>query len=300
MTVYADVLFLVNFIINFLVLFLTGKIGRLAPLRWRLVLGAVAGAAYAVFMFFPRLSFGYSATAKVLFSLFVVALTYNIRGVRLYVKTVGVFYLMTFCLGGCVMALFYFTNAGAKLGAVVKNGIFYINLPWPLLIGAVLVSYAIIRIVWSVLQNRLSRETMYRKIGISWNGQEVWLDALLDTGNALCEPFSGAPVIVAEYEKLLPILPAALQNACMAGREPSVEAICDEQIRGRIRVIPFSSLGKEHGMLLGFRPDRAWLLENEKIVDAGTVVIGIYTRPLARDRSYGALLPPQLGNHEFI
>ena len=125
------------------------------------------------------------------------------------------------------------------------------------------------------------------------------MNALLDTGNALCEPFSGAPVIVAEYEKLLPILPEALKEACQLG-ETAVEQISDERIRGRIRVIPFSSLGKEHGMLIGFRPDKAWLLENEKILDAGAVVIGIYTRNLARDRSYGALLPPQLATHEFI
>jgi len=299
MTVYADVLFLINFTVNILVLYLTGKIGRLSPRRWRIALGAVAGAAYAVFMFFPRLSFGYSAAAKVLFSLFVVALTFNIRGVRLYIKTVGVFYLVTFCLGGCVMALFYLTDAGAKLGAVVKNGILYLNLPWKVLIGAVLFSYAIIRVVWGILQSRMAREAMYRKIGISWNGKEVWMNALLDTGNALCEPFSGAPVIVAEYEKLLPILPEALKEACQLG-ETAVEQISDERIRGRIRVIPFSSLGKEHGMLIGFRPDKAWLLENEKILDAGAVVIGIYTRNLARDRSYGALLPPQLATHEFI
>ena len=40
-------------------------------------------------MFFPRLSFIYGALAKVLFSLFVVAVTFRIRGVRLFVKTVG-------------------------------------------------------------------------------------------------------------------------------------------------------------------------------------------------------------------
>ncbi len=294
MTVYADVLFCVNFAINFLVLYLTGKIGRLSPPLWRLALGAVAGAAYAVFMFFPRLSFGYSAAAKVLFSLFVVALTFNLRGIRLYIKSVGIFYLVTFCLGGGVMALFYFTGMGQRTGAIVKNGILYMNLPWEILLLSVGVCYGIIRMIWGVLQSRLSQESMYRKVGIFWNGKEVWLDALLDTGNALCEPFSGAPVIVAEYDRLLPILPIGLQNAYREGGVPKIEAIEDEKIRERIRMIPFSSLGKEHGMLVGFRPDGAQLLENEKLKDAGEVVIGIYTRTLARDKSFGALLPPQL------
>lgn len=295
LTVYADVLFVTNFLINFLVLYLAGKIGRLARNPWRLILGAAVGAVYALCMFFPKLSFGYGAAAKLVFSLFVVALTYNIRGVRLYIKTVLVFYLVTFCLGGSVMALFYFTGLGARLGAVVKNGIFYIHIPWQILLFAVLLSYEIIRWGWGALQSRLSRENMYRKIGICWNGEEVWIDALLDTGNSLSEPLSGAPVIVAEYEKLQPILPPALKGICESP-EDAIE-IADEKIRGRIRMIPFSSLGKEHGMLLGFRPDRAWVLENESLRDAGSVVVAIYTKTLSRDRSFGALLPPEMLVH---
>lgn len=294
MTIYADVLFFVNFCINFLVLYLTGKMARIAMPHYRLIFGTVLGAMYAVLMFFPRLSFGYSALAKVLFSLFVVAITFNIRGVRLYIKTVGIFYLVTFCLGGSVMALFYFTGMGTKLGAVVKNGVLYMHLPLGLLLFSVAVSYGIIRILWGMLQNRLSRETLLMKVGICWDGKEVWLDALVDTGNALREPFSGAPVIIAEYEKLVPILPEAMQAVFLMETEPKIENIEDEKTKGRIRMIPFSSLGKEHGMLIGFRPDGARLLVNERLIDAGDVIIGIYTKPLARDKSYGALLPPQL------
>lgn len=295
MTVYIDVLFFINFIINMPVLYLTGKIARLSPPAWRIVLGAVCGALYAVFMFFPRLSFGYGAMAKVLFSLFVVAITFCVRGVRLYIKTVGVFYLVTFCLGGGVMALFYFTGMGQSTGALIKNGILYMNLPLGILLLSVAVCYGILRIIWSVLQSRMAQESMYRKIGIFWNGKEVWLDALLDTGNALCEPLSGAPVIVAELERLIPILPPALEEAFLE-ETVKIESISDEAVRGRIRIIPFSSLGKEHGMLIGFRPDSAVLLENEALKDAGEVVVGIYTKALAKDRSFCALLPPQIAH----
>ena len=298
MTVYADVLFLVNFMVNFLVLYLTGKIAHLKRHGKMLVLGACAGALYAVLMFFPRLSFGYSAAAKVLFSLFVVALTFQIRGVRLFLKTVGAFYLVTFALGGSVMALFYFTDVGARLGAVVKNGIFYVNLPLPTLLLAVGISYLLLCVGLRILQNRLTRDNLYRKVAITWNGKEVWLDALLDTGNALCEPFSGAPVIIAEYAHLLPILPQELQNMGEDSTLP-LENV-DAPYKSRLRMIPFSSLGKEHGMLLGFRPDSAKLLVNEKLFDAGDVIVGIYTKKLAPDRSYAALLPPRILSQEYI
>jgi len=292
MTVYADVLFFLNFIINFLVLYLTGKISRLPRPPWRMITGAALGALYALCMFFPRFSFAFGAMAKVLFSLGVVAVTFRIRGIRLYLKTVSVFYMVTFALGGSVMALFYFTDMGAKLGAVVKNGIFYINLPWQVLLLTVFVAYEIIRIGWSVLQNKLSKDSMYKKVGILWNGGEVWVDALLDTGNSICDPFSGTPVIVAEYDALRPILPEGLTAS--ADSLGSIENVTDTKLRARLRMIPFSSLGKEHGMLVGFMPDKAWILENESMRETGDVVIAIYTRHLSRDRSFGALLPPQL------
>lgn len=292
LTVYIDVLFFINFIINFLVLYLTGKISRLPRPPWRLILGAAMGAVYALCMFFPRFSFAFGAAAKVLFSLGVVAATFRIHGIRLYLKTVAVFYMVTFALGGSVMALFYFTNMGAALGAVVKNGIFYINLPWEVLLLTVFIAYEIIRLGWGVLQSKLSKDTLYRKVGISFCGEEVWVDALLDTGNSLCDPFSGTPVIVAEYDVLRPILPPELG----IGEESlvSIERIQDVKLRAKLRMIPFTSLGKEHGMLVGFMPDKAWILENENLRETGEIVVAIYTRHLSRDQSYGALLPPQL------
>jgi stage II sporulation protein GA (sporulation sigma-E factor processing peptidase) len=56
-TIYADVLFLINFIINYLLLFVTAKIAVLPLLRLKLILSASFGALYAVLSFFPSLSF---------------------------------------------------------------------------------------------------------------------------------------------------------------------------------------------------------------------------------------------------
>ncbi len=299
MTVYADVLFLINFLINFLLLSLTARIAHMKVSQKRLLLGTFVAALYAVCMFFPRLSFGYSASAKVLFSLFVVAITFRIRGLRLFLKTVGIFYLVTFAFGGSILAIFSFTGVGAALGAIMKNGIFYMNLPWKVLVASSLVSYAVLSVGARVFKSRIPRETLLQKVSISFLGKEVWLDALLDTGNALCEPFSGAPVIVAEREKLLPILPEAL-STLRADTPPDEEVFSDETVRSRLRMIPFSSLGKEHGILIGFRPDSAKLLVNERLLDAGEVIVAIYEKHLAHDRSYAALLPPSVFSKEYI
>ncbi len=291
MVVYIDVLFFINFVINYMLLYLTAAIAHIKPKISRITSGAVLGALYAVLIFLPDLAFGYTAVAKLLFSMGVVAVSYNISGIKLYIKALGIFYLVTFSCGGGVMALFQFADMGASLGMIIKNGVFYIHLPWHILFFAIAISYMVIRFVWGALQNRLSKENMYVKVGLFWEGREVWLDALLDTGNSLCDPLSKAPVIVAEYEYLRPVLPPALLSDAGV---PPMETISDDAVKGRLRMIPFSSLGKEHGMLVGFRPDNAVILENEQIKEAGDVIVGMYARPLARDKSYAALLHPAL------
>lgn len=289
MIIYADVLFIINFAVNYVLLWTTAKIGKLKAVCWRIVLGSAAGAIYAILMFSPNLSMVYSTLSKFLFSLAVIAITYNIKGIRLYFKALGIFYLVTFFFGGGVMAIFFLSGAGAKLGAIVKNGILYFNVPWQMLFLSIGISYIVIRIVWGIMQNRLSRDNMYIKINISWNGRVVSVNALLDTGNSLYDPLSDYPVIVVEYKKLLPILPEEMKEVFEGKR--NVEEL-NADIAKCIRMIPFSSLGRENGMLLGFKPDKAEITENENTRVLGNIIVGVYTKNLAGDGSYGALMHP--------
>ena len=62
----------------------------------------------------------------------------------------------------------------------------------------------------------------------------------------------------------------------------------------RTRLIPFSSIGKENGMLLGFVPDHAEIRDDCGVRVLEKCVVGIYDRPLSKDKSYSALFNPYL------
>ena len=62
----------------------------------------------------------------------------------------------------------------------------------------------------------------------------------------------------------------------------------------RARLIPFSSLGKENGMLLGFVPDKAEIYDECGVRVLEKCVVGIYEHSLSKDRSYAALLNPYI------
>lgn len=289
MTVYIDVLFAVNMIINYLLLLATSKITRQSTSAFRVALGSFAGAVYAVCMFFPQIKALYTIAAKIAVSFILVAITFNIKKVRTFFKTVCVFYITSFIFGGISLGIFYFTGAGS--GTVISNGIFYYNLSLRLLIISSAIAYGIIRTLWKVCKSDRMRD--FKKIDIYLHGKNVSLNALVDTGNMLNDPLTQTPVVVAEFERLKSILPQNF-NTLYTELYHSPESIMlsndVSEMAPRLRIIPFSSLGASESMLLGFKPD-AIKIEKQIRED---IIIGIYRSHLSKNKDYNALLNPEI------
>ncbi len=288
--VYIDVLFITNLLINIILLYVTGKLSVIRINKIRIFLSAALGSIYSVFMFFPNLSVFYSKAAKILSAFALVALSYNIKGVRLYIKTLGIFYIVTLCFGGGVFALFYLTGIGSRMGAIIKNGILYFNLPWQILFASVITSYIIISIVWKNVTRKAANINSYIDLVIFCYDRQVPIRALIDTGNSLKDPISQFPVIVTEYEYLKEVLPdsfsKALENSCEEFEDLNF-------VTDKLRIIPYSSLGKEKGMLLGFRPDSVLADINECTHHVENVIIGISKIKLSKDGDFHALVNPE-------
>lgn len=291
MTVYIDVLFAVNMIINYLLLLATSKITRHSTSAVRIVLGSFAGAVYAVCMFFPQIKALYTVAAKIAVSFILVAISFNIKRVKSFFKTVCVFYITSFIFGGISLGIFYFTGTGTGTGTVISNGIFYYNLSLRLLIISSAIAYGVIRLLWKVCKSDKMRD--FKQIEIFLNGKNVSLNALVDTGNMLNDPITQTPVVVAEFERIKNILPHNF-NTLYTELYHSPESIIINdnisEIASRLRIIPFTSLGANESMLLGFKPD-AIKIENTLRED---IIIGIYGNNLSRNKDYDALLNPEI------
>lgn len=70
--------------------------------------------------------------------------------------------------------------------------------------------------------------------------------------------------------------------------------VCETNWFSRFRIIPFSSLGKENGILIGFRPDyvEVWNKQNKR--EYREVIVGICNKKLSPNNRYKALLNPDL------
>lgn len=297
MEVYLDMLILENLIMNYIILWVTAKFSKEQSTILRLFCSSLVGALYCTIVFFPALRFFYTIIFKICLSFVLVVIAFSPWKLKQFIKILSIFYVVTFVFGGAAFGLFYFTN----FGVILSNGVFYIsNFPIKILIISTIISYIIIKFAWGAIQNRLSKENMYVIIDVTFEEKKVNLKGLIDTANSLYDPISNFPVIVVEYNAVENILPEDIREIFNKCRENDLSLISsvfsNSDWISRFRLIPFSSLGKENGMLIGFKPDNVSVDQIESRKELKNIIIGVYNRSLSKDKSYNALLHPEIIN----
>lgn len=295
-TIYVDELFVTNLVMNFIILWATAKLGRIDRSTGRLLFGASVGALYSFAVFLPQLSILVSTFAKLIFAGIIVCITFAPIRLRKFLRILICFYLVSFGLGGAAFGIIYLTNGEASFvnGAVYYTGS---NL-WKGLFTAVAVGIILGRFMKNYLA-KIQWQQMFRfPLNVYIDGQKIEVAALLDTGNLLREPVSGFPVLIVEQAVLLPYLPPALQTAAQSGEDGTwlelTEIAADPAWVSRFCVIPYRSLGKRNGLLIGLRPDKIEICDQAKVYSIEHVIIGITRQPLCSEGDYHALLHPEI------
>ena len=121
---------------------------------------------------------------------------------------------------------------------MMKNNIVYFNISPILLIIFTTISYFILSIIEKI---RIDRKDLIHKITFIFNDNKYSFLSKYDTCCNIKEPFSGNEAILVEKELINTIIVP----------------------EGKIRIIPFNSLGGE-GLIEGFLPDELYI-DNIKI-----------------------------------
>ncbi|KNF09914.1 sporulation sigma-E factor-processing peptidase SpoIIGA [Gottschalkia purinilytica] len=294
MYIYAEYLLLENLAINYIILFITKKFLKVHTTQIRLLMASLIGALYTFVVFYPSLIFMARFSFKLATSIIIIMIAFNPKKSRSFIKVISAFYLVAFAFAGTSLALFYI----ADIETYVGGGIFYIaNFQLKFLIISVVLIWILFQIVWEYVENKNNKRRAFFPVIINLNGKEIEVTALLDTGNSLKDPISKIPVIVVEFLAIKDILPDSIQNIFLKYKENSLDAVVDTMScasnQMKFRIIPYKSLGKENGLLLGFKPDKV-IVKSERSTLIGEVVIGIYNDTLSNDKEYVALLHPEI------
>lgn len=295
--IYLDVVIMENLVMDFLILKLTARFSGMKASSLRIFFGALLGSLYVVpLVMLPGLKFLFTALAKIVLGMIIVAVTFNPKKLAAFFKTLAIFFISTFIFAGAGFALLYMN----KSGGFVKNGVFIIlgDSKWFQLLLAVILVGIIVRIFWEMYQDRVLREKLLIPLKIAFESRIINLAALVDTGNSLHDPLTNLPVIVVEFKAIKDLLPLEIQRIFEEAKENDLNCVTSIVSKStwfsRFRLIPFTSLGKENGMLIGFKPDYIEIGESDEKKGVSDVIVGIYNRALSRDDHYRALLGPDL------
>lgn len=129
---------------------------------------------------------------------------------------------------------------------------------------------------------------MHCNIKVNINSKYTYINAIIDTGNFLREPITKMPVIVVEKNALVNIIPDYILDNL--DKIINGEDINLNEYMPKIRLIPFTSLGRENGILLGLKVDSVIVGLEDNSVNINNVIVGIYNGVLSKNDKYKALI----------
>lgn len=292
-TIYIDVMLATNFFMDLLIIWAAGRVAGCIASRRRLLLGALVGAAYSLTVLFPDCFILHFLPVKIGCSLAMLLVTYYPLKRRTFFVVILNFYLISFAMGGAVIAATYiFDDAPALIQVINMAGIFRGNINYWLLVIALLVAATIGWGGLTILRKRSLQRDLFNTLTISLQDNVVETIALLDTGNQLREPLTNRPVVVVEAALLEDNLPAYLLQ--VVGGElllPELVAGVEGEWLERLTLIPYNSVGRQNGLMVGLRPDWVELTTSNGTVRLQDVVLGLSDKPLNKEGKYRALVP---------
>lgn len=289
-TIYVDVLISINLFINYFLLLSVAKILKLKVMRKRLVLAAFVGAIYSLIIFFPRINFVFSLIIRLIMSASIVLLAFRWLSAKSFIKIIMIFYGINFLFGGFIFCLWYFINPN---GIFINNNMIYFNLSPLFLIFATFISYLLIRLFDRFCGHK-NEITFDCEIFIKFKDKSIILNAKVDTGNTLKEPFSGLPVIVAQYKFIEEILPESIKEYFYVCNiiNPQKKNLYDIQKLKDFRLVPFKTISGR-GLLPAFKANYIKILSSNSQAPQKEAYIAVCKEKIFNDE-YHALINPDL------
>ena len=219
MPVYIDIVILLNFLVDFLLLLGTSHLCGNPPAPGRMALAAGLGSVYGGACLLPGFAFLGNTLWRGICLLLMAAIAFgcSISALRRGI----VFVLLCFALGGVALGV---SNIGFWKVVMAAGGV-----------------YLLCRFG---LGGRIGGKELIL-VELFYNGKQMRLTALRDTGNTLRDPVTGAPVLVVGAEVANKLTGLTRQQL-----KTPVESM--GALPG-LRLIPYRAVGNAGGMLLALR-----------------------------------------------
>ena len=290
MTIYIDIIFIENIIMNVIILYATSIILKQKIKIIRLIISSAIGSIYSIVMYITKLTIYSSIVSKFILSVVMIYVAFIPNDLKKMFKQIIIFYLTSFVFGGVALNLIYFLRPE---NVSIKNGLFTGEYALKAIMLGAIMAFIIIKISIKIIKTKFNSKDMYCNIKLKINEKQIETKAMIDTGNLVKEPITNTPVVIVEKSLLEGIIPKEilknLENILCGNLENLPQDIQDEYLP-KLRCIPFSSLGKENGMLVGIKISEIVVKSEDEEKKTSNIIIGIYGRSLTKNGEYRALV----------
>ncbi len=243
-TLYIDVYFLLNFSVDLLAVYFSLCVVKIPTRFFRLVFCGILAAAYSVFCVFISgrigIVFALAFLTMALMATVVVKKCSFSRRLRFC------FFFLVFetLLAGMTYYL-YSLFAQSRLLSAIRQDSPAENRNYILAAALILFGIGIVKLMKAGMSKTV--DTMSKTVCFSFLGKDYSTVALIDSGNLLCDPMSGTPVMLTGRRGVFPT-------------PPNGDSFfdCPSEIRKKVRIVPFRQKGKAH-LLYAWKPDRVTL-----------------------------------------
>ncbi|ACL69670.1 sigma-E processing peptidase SpoIIGA [Halothermothrix orenii] len=293
MVIYADITFINNFLMTLAIIWAVGHILEYKTSWIRLLLAALIGTIYLFVIIIIKIyqlslfiNIAIHILLNILIAIAMVRVAFGRISKKHLWKGVGYLYLVSFITIGTTISIFYMYG-----GAPIQSSGFVLR------VVGLLILVVIARYGWKFVQSYVTPDNFFVPVTIVTGDHRIRLKGLVDTGNKLKDPLTGVPVVIVYIKDIIELFPDKIKNKINSRNYDIYKIISifnDDGWGNRVRVLPFSDLGQEHGILLGFRPDTIIIEYKDNYIKTRKVIIGLSGHKLDDEDSYQVLLHPQL------
>ncbi len=275
MTVYVDVLIILNIYVTYFILRAVSKLLHTSYSVKRLIFASVSG---GIFSLVAVLDTGFlvGLLIKIPLVAVTVLIAFGFGNVRKLLLRTGLSVGISFVISGVIILIRELSGSGFL---TASNGYIYMDISALTLLIATAVSYGILCAFRRILDTPSSDKSV--TLVIENKGKSARITAYPDSGNNLVDFLSGKPVVLCSMPAIKDILP---ENALSIFEEN------DGDVSG-IRVIPYCTVSGS-GIAAAFRPEKvtALLGSGEKRLD---ILIGV-SKDALRNESFDAVINPKI------
>ena len=196
MTVYIDVLFVVNMFVNYFLLLISGAISKVVCSRVRIIIASALGGVYCVLIYTTDIGVFQNVIFRIAsaFVMAIIAFKYirfsHFMRCSLVLVAAGLFF------GGAIYGITFLLSPNI---INFKNSVVYIHIsPVILILSSVVIYLVIILFNYLLKPQSLSENTSYT-VTIKYHQNVVQAPGFIDTGNQLTDIFTDYPVILCNF-----------------------------------------------------------------------------------------------------